>query len=184
MRFRLINEQKEQTIYPRASTFYENAGRHTRRVTIPNLPTGKYVLEFIVPNSDGLFAEIYPRPILIVKNEIVKVDQTLKPRYARVKATAFLSENYIGPGPTLRLCNHRGGVLATAQGELVTNNLLPGQYTLIFDPLPNYLTPDPIHFEVKPGAVLGPFERHYKLKTEAPAAVEETPHRLEKSKET
>ncbi len=161
VRFRLINEHREQTMFPRLGTFYENTGRQSRRVTIPNLAAGRYTIEFIVPNRDGLFGEIPQRQITIVEGEIVKIDQTLKPHYARVKATAVVPDDAGSEGPPLRLLNHKGKLVASAHNELMTTNLLPGKYSLYFDPYQDYVTPDPIHFEVKPGASVGPFERHY-----------------------
>lgn len=163
VRFRLINEQKEQTMYPRAGTFYDKAAANTRRVTIPDLAPGHYTIEFIAPNQDGLFGEIRSREVTIYSGDITKLDQALKPHYARVKATAVMPEPVSGVGPTLRLTDIHGSTLAVSHdGNLETNNLLPGQYTLSFDPYADLIPPDPINFQVAASTVVGPFERHYK----------------------
>lgn len=162
VRFRLINEQKEQTMFPRTGTFYDKASPTVRRVTISDLPAGHYIVEFIAPNQDGLFGELPQREITIAPGDITKIDQAIKPHYARVTAIALLPET-LASGPTLRLCDCSGTCVASSHnGELMTNNVLPGKYTLFFDNFEDYVSPDPVHFVVSPGAVLGPFERHYR----------------------
>lgn len=171
VRFRLINDQKEQTLYPRSGTFSDASGAQLRRVTIPNLAAGHYTIEFIVPNYDDLFGDVPAREVVITSGEIAKIDQGLKPRYAKVKATAIVPHSDETNKPAIHLRDGQGKLEAESQdGELSTNNLLPGHYTLSFDPLGDYVTPDPIHFDVVPGAILGPFERHYTQRQETPSA--------------
>lgn len=163
VRFRLISESKEQTMYPRAGAFYDKGSANLRRVTITDLPAGRYTVEFIAPNQDGLFGELPQREVLITDGEIAKLDQAIKPHYARVTASAVLPDPIPMRGLSLRLCDGSGTCIASSHnGQLSTNNLLPGHYTLFFDEFMEYIPPDPVHFDVTPSAVIGPFERHYR----------------------
>lgn len=163
VRIRLINEQKAMWMYPVPGTFQDGTGARVRRITIPDLPAGNYTIEFVVPNQDGLFVPSPKREVTIANSEITKIDQGLKPRYARVRVTADIPSGSGKHAPTIRLSNQNGSVqLESRNGVLNANDLLPGQYTVWFDRHKGLTTPDPIHFIATPGAILGPFERTYK----------------------
>ena len=160
IRFRLVNDHKEQRMLPQAGEFLDSPSSQSRRVIVRNLPVGRYSLEFIIPNFDGLFSEVPQREVLIVPGEIAKVDQAIKPRYARVKVTAVVPDG--SSAPRVLLCNTHGVQVARGtQGELVSSNLIPGEYVVMFERKTGYREPDPIRISVAAGAVLGPFERHY-----------------------
>ncbi|MDP1834528.1 MAG: hypothetical protein Q8K75_01235 [Chlamydiales bacterium] len=164
VRIRLINEQKAQTMYPKLGTFQDGTGARLKRITIPDLPAGRYAVEFVIPNQDGLFISPPQREVIVSNGEITKIDQGLKPRYAKIKVTAMVPGGEDLPGkPRMRLRDRMGNIEAESQkGELVTNNLLPGKYTVWFDRYMDFIPPEPIELEVTPGAVIGPFERYYK----------------------
>ncbi len=160
IRFRLVNEHREQRMLPQAGQFLDSPASQSRRVIVRNLPVGRYTLEFIIPNFDGLFSEIPQREIFVAPGEITKVDQAIKPRYARVKATAIMPDGSVSP--RILLCNKQGMQVARGnQGDLVSSNLIPGEYTIIFERKAGYREPEPICISVASGAILGPFERHY-----------------------
>jgi formylglycine-generating enzyme required for sulfatase activity len=80
VRFRLKNENAEEQLYPKKSALVTGDNCQHRMVVIENLPEGKYTLEFLVPNADGLFEEIPKRTIDLHSQEIVKVNQLIRPR--------------------------------------------------------------------------------------------------------
>ena len=62
IRFWLINENKERTLYPKRDEFVSNShSPNERTVVITHLPPGRYRIEFLIPNTDKLFEEAAPR---------------------------------------------------------------------------------------------------------------------------
>lgn len=81
IRFWLINDQKERTLYPKKDEFVSNS--HTpneRTVVITHLPAGNYRIEFLLPNCDAMFEEVPPRTITLHPGAVIKVDQTIRIR--------------------------------------------------------------------------------------------------------
>jgi formylglycine-generating enzyme required for sulfatase activity len=79
IRFWLINDQQERTLYPKKDEFVSNS--HTpneRTVVITHLPAGHYRIEFLIPNRDQLFEEVPPRDIKLSPGEVIKIDQTIR----------------------------------------------------------------------------------------------------------
>ncbi len=181
IRFRITNDQKEQRMLPHAGEFMDSPASQSRRVIVRNLPVGKYTLEFIIPNFDGLFGEIPQREVVITSGEMIKVDQAIKPRYARVKVTSVMPDG--SSTPRILLCNKQGIQIARgSQGELLSSNLIPGEYVIMFERKTGYREPEPIRISVAAGAILGPFERHYVPTTEAATEppIRPTPRQLSK----
>lgn len=80
IRFWLINEHQERTLYPKKDEFVSNS--HTpneRTAVITHLPAGHYRIEFLIPNTDKLFEEIPPRHITLTSGAVIKVDQIIRP---------------------------------------------------------------------------------------------------------
>ncbi len=79
IRFWLINDQQERTLYPKKDEFVSNS--HTpneRTVVITHLPTGNYRIEFLLPNTDQFFEEVPPRNVILNPGDVIKIDQTIR----------------------------------------------------------------------------------------------------------
>lgn len=81
IRFWLINENQERTLYPKKDEFVAN--NHTcleRTVVIAHLSIGLYRIEFLLPNADQIFEDVPPREIELTSGSVIKVDQSIKLR--------------------------------------------------------------------------------------------------------
>ncbi len=158
VRFNLISDFGNEQMYPKGEAFVENSEKTKRMVAVESLVPGKYALQFLIPNTDSLFEPIPERDVVILPNEITRIDQTIHPRYASLKAmTKALPENKPFKTPPALSLRDRNGNLSAASttGKLIAHYLLPDLYTLIFEPLPGYETPPPLHFTAEPGKSLG-----------------------------
>ena len=80
IRFWLINDHQERTLYPKKNEFVvNNQTRNERTVVITNLPAGHYRIEFLIPNTDNFFENIPPREITLDHGAVAKVDQAIRP---------------------------------------------------------------------------------------------------------
>ncbi len=78
VRFWLINEHHQRTLFPKQNDFVSNPHNpNERTVVIADLPVGRYRIDFLVPNCDCLFEETPPRHIALKGGAIVKVEQTI-----------------------------------------------------------------------------------------------------------
>lgn len=85
IRFWLINENHERTLYPKKDEFVAN--NHScleRTVVIAHLPIGHYRIEFLIPNADQIFEEVAPRDIELSPGSVIKVDQPISLRSSTV----------------------------------------------------------------------------------------------------
>lgn len=81
IRFWLINENHERTLYPKKDEFVAN--NHScleRTVVIAHLPIGLYRIEFLIPNVDQIFEEVTPREIELTPGSVIKIDQLIRLR--------------------------------------------------------------------------------------------------------
>lgn len=79
IRFWLINEQHERTLFPKKDEFVSNT--HTpneRTVVITHLPPGRYRIEFLIPNCDHIFEDIPARAFNLNPGAVIKIDQTIR----------------------------------------------------------------------------------------------------------
>ena len=105
IRFWLINEQEERTLYPKRDEFVSN--NHTpneRTVVITHLPAGHYRLEFLIPNCDRQYEEVLPREINLAPGAVVRIDQVIHPRLHALSSQnerwddiAFVTTHYEPP---------------------------------------------------------------------------------------
>ncbi len=107
IRFWLINAHEERTLYPKKDEFVSNS--HTpneRTVVMTHLPSGRYRIEFLIPNADQLFEEIPPREIILRPGEVIKIDQTIHLRSSpsfkssNELALVVIDQNILIPPPT------------------------------------------------------------------------------------
>lgn len=83
IRFWLINENHERTLYPKKDEFVANTHPCLERtVVIAHLPIGHYRIKFLIPNTDQIFEEVAPREIELTANAAVKIDQLIRLRPA------------------------------------------------------------------------------------------------------
>ena len=80
IRFWLKDDSGKQHLYPMGKAYVDDSINQTRMVVIEDLLPGKYTLEFLVPNTDGYFAEVPSRRVTIAKGDVAKIDQKIKPR--------------------------------------------------------------------------------------------------------
>jgi len=165
VRFTLFSEAKgEEEMFPKGDAYVEDKEYPSRMVAVENLPIGTYRLKFLIPNADGFFEKVPERTINIKKDEVVRIDQKIRPRYASIKALAeiFPEENQTNISPTITLYDHAGQIqMQSKAGGLVAHSLSPGKYTIAFDPVVGYQTPPPIAIEVKAGRAMETFVGSY-----------------------
>lgn len=136
-------------MYPRKGTFVDDQSALKRIVVIKDLKPGKYTLDFVIPNKDGLFEPVAPREITIADDTITELEQVIKPRYGSIQALAEY------PGITLK--NKAGDTVAsTLQKDLFVKYLLPGEYTLHFEEALS-----PLAITLSPNEQAGPFYAAY-----------------------
>lgn len=163
IRFVLQDQSKCQQMYPKGDAYIDDPSGLIRMVVVENLCPGNYTLTFVIPNSDGLLEEVPSRQFSIGSDNVVKIDQVIKLRYASLKAVATLP-NGSPPNtyPTITLKDAKQHVYAhSEQGILKATNLLPGRYVIFFDSLQGYHAPAPISVILKPGEEAGPIVGSY-----------------------
>lgn len=158
VRFLLVSEEDhKEEIYPKGEAFIEGHEANSRLIAIENLPVGNYRLKFLIPNADNLFDPIPERSVTIIKNQVLRIDQSIHPRYATLKAKASLPSEAAEKQPILTLHNQQGMVRAqSVTGKLVVHYLVPGSYSLTFEPIEGYQTPEPVELNVTAGMEIGP----------------------------
>lgn len=80
VRFVLTSETNKECLYPRGNAFVEDEEKSSRMVAIENLPVGTYKLRFLVPNADNLFEDVPERTLIVTKNAVLRVDQSIRLR--------------------------------------------------------------------------------------------------------
>lgn len=79
IRFWLINEKQERTLYPKKDQFVASHRSGMEKTVVINpLPAGRYKLVFVVPNTDHFFEDILPREFTLQPGAVVKIDQEIK----------------------------------------------------------------------------------------------------------
>lgn len=81
IRFWLINEHQERTLYPKRDEFVSNThSRNERTVVITHLPPGHYRIEFLIPNADKQFEDVPSRNLILSPGEVLRIDQAIRHR--------------------------------------------------------------------------------------------------------
>jgi formylglycine-generating enzyme required for sulfatase activity len=90
IRFWLINDKQEKTLYPKKDEFVANSplGKE-RTVVISHLPAGRYTIQFLTPNADRFFEPVPARQFELEAGEVVKIDQEIRPNQAVSKPQAI-----------------------------------------------------------------------------------------------
>jgi formylglycine-generating enzyme required for sulfatase activity len=93
IRFWLINDAKERTLYPKRDEFVMHTQtKNERTVVITHLPAGHYRIEFLIPNTDRFFEPPISREVNLSAGDVVKIDQTIKPRETEAPVSPSTAE--------------------------------------------------------------------------------------------
>lgn len=164
-RFLIKDALHHLQMYPKGKAYVDDDFSLNRMVVIEDLPQGEYTIEFVLPNSDQLFEDVQPRKFTMSKDAVVKIDQALKVRYATVKAMAQPAPDApaFTAQPTITLHDESAALSPqSSEGKLDASYLLPGSYSIVFQDLPGYQAPPPVHFTISASESAGPFVGVYK----------------------
>lgn len=165
IRFLLTNDQQQTTMYPKKGCYVEDAACVMRVVIVEELLPGDYLLEFIIPNSDGLFEEVSTRKIAVTEGSTVKIDQNISIKYASID-TGFKVEGKPLPQntyPDIQLRNNEGDtILRSKKGILRSSEVLPGEYLVVYGPLEGYATPALLPITLSPNEKAKPVPGVYR----------------------
>lgn len=165
VRFWVRPAQEDPQLYPKGNSFVEDESNMTRIVVIENLAPGKYMVEFVVPNSDGLFEPIPKREIHVLSGKVVKIDQLIKPRYASLKVKTSIESTdaaTLKAFPRAYLRNQQGQIVAeSTDGKYTAHHLVPGKYRVVFENLPGFIAPPAMELTLAPNQNFGPIEGVY-----------------------
>jgi len=92
IRFWLVDEEQNRTLYPQRGHFKEDAAKKRRTVAVEELRPGSYRLEFLVPNSDNFFKRTPPQTILVAAGETVELEQKIEPQQQEAPAPQVKAE--------------------------------------------------------------------------------------------
>lgn len=166
VRFWLIDANGNKKLYPDKGQYYDDPKTKSREVTIEDLATGEYVVEFLLPNSDGFFANLPQHRLILERGKTSIVDQKIPPRYGTIEAQVEIQE--IAKDPKLRqpfivlLDKETSKIIASSEtGYLKANTLSPGVYQVFFGDLEGYLTPSKTEVVLKAQEHVGPIVGRY-----------------------
>lgn len=99
IRFWLMNENQERTLYPKNDEFILNTHSCTsRKVVIGNLIPGSYKIQFLVPNADHFFEDAsFIKECTIQAGEVAKIDQEIKLNPSISSEIAFATPSFSPP---------------------------------------------------------------------------------------
>lgn len=81
VRFLLRGKESDKVIlYPKPSSLIDNFNPLFRTVTVTQLPSGVYTLEWVVPNRDRYFEKPEPRLVRIQPGALTEVQQEIAPK--------------------------------------------------------------------------------------------------------
>jgi formylglycine-generating enzyme required for sulfatase activity len=144
----------------------ESDKAHSRVAILSDLPMGTYTIQTKVSNEDGLFNEIPIQVVSLGKNETVELDKKFIPSYGSIDASYGFqprdSQKYDLGLMTLK--NAEGEIVAeSSTGKLRNETLIPGMYTIEFDEMNRFYSPEPVNVYVGPGEFVGPVSADYQL---------------------
>lgn len=95
IRFWLINEKQERTLYPKKDQFIaSHRSGMEKTIVISPLPAGHYKIVFIAPNKDRFFEDILPREFILQPGAVVKIDQEIKVNRRRISSKEIAQLSY------------------------------------------------------------------------------------------
>ncbi len=79
IRFWLINENNQRSLYPKKDEYVANTQKHNERtVVISQLALGNYRIDFVFPKGKNFFEETESKIITVNSGSITKVNQSIK----------------------------------------------------------------------------------------------------------
>lgn len=159
IRFLLRSNKQWQQMYPKKGGCVDDEAHLTRMVIIEGLPAGEYSLEFILPNTDGLLGAVPEHRLKVEPGAIVKIDQAIPVLYGSVQAIAKINDEnaLLQQKPSIILKDHGNQIFAqSTEGILNAPHLLPGKYTIVFEPIQGFNTPEPQTISLTPNKAVGP----------------------------
>ena len=160
IRFLLISEDNNESMYPKNDSYVEGHDCHSRIVAINDLPVGTYRIRFVIPNVDHLFDPIPEVSVQIVKNKVTRLDQIISTHTSdKNNDKAIIADSYIMRRPS-------GGIIINqiyAQ-VTVTSNMPEAHWTLMRGNTPiytgigsieNYQVPDGDDYRIVPEPIEG-----------------------------
>lgn len=95
IRFWLIDERQERSLYPKNGESVDSHSGLERIVVISHLIPGKYSLQFLVPNTDGIFEPVPHRQFDVRAGDVIHIDQEIKIKEPKI-AINPLSQGALG----------------------------------------------------------------------------------------
>ena len=163
--FKVTDQFGRWEIFPKQGSRIANLETKGYSIHMGDLVEGPYTVEFIIPDEHKLFAPIPPRTIQVRAKETREVNFSFKPRFGKLEIHAAVPEsvNIANVFPTMILKDSEGKVVTTSKnGSIVSNDLIPGDYEILFRPYENAYEPDSLTITVKPEQVTGPIFTDYK----------------------
>lgn len=96
IRFWLINEKEERTLYPKDDEFVDQHQNCIERtVAISRLAVGKYTIQFVIPNRDNRFEIPSARQAFIEQDKVFHIDQLIKLRQVHIDFVGIMAGDAI-----------------------------------------------------------------------------------------
>ena len=129
-------------------------------VIIDTLPPGQYQIDFDTSRTDGILEPVSTQTVSVSVNQMSRVTQFLPIQLGSLEASIRLprhNHQVQSDYPAITLKDRNQRVVKTATGGyLYAQNLSIGHYTLNFEPMEDFETPDPIRVHIKPNETAGP----------------------------
>lgn len=138
------------------------------KVKVDNLQVGPATIAFLIPNKDRLFETPQPEVVEITKNDTAEVKREFKPSFGTLEVFANLPEKTAQQiqdnKAKISLLNSSGKEIASAEdGHFLNKTLIPGKYSIAFEPLDKLDEPERVEVEITPGKMHPPIHANYTL---------------------
>lgn len=166
VRFWLLREDGTRTMHPRSEEVTEEPQNQGLLITVKDLPVGRYHVDFVLPNRDALFDQPHDETVTVKKDERVRIDRSFQPHYASLQAAYYVDGEgeAIQDFGSIQLLDSFGEVVRVSRGhELKAENLVPGEYKLVFPDIPGYTRPEEMKVPLVPDEKRGPLIAQYHL---------------------
>ncbi|MFQ5729957.1 MAG: collagen binding domain-containing protein [Waddliaceae bacterium] len=144
IRFWLKDDNGKQHLYPMGNAYVEDSINQSRMVVIEDLLPGQYTLEFLVPNTDGYFAEVHKRRVVIAKGDVAKIDQQIKHRKTYWERKRRPNASLVLPAPS----QPKNVEKEIAKDEKKERETAFGKLIVSFDTQPDSLEAKNIRFKL------------------------------------
>lgn len=159
--FTLTNSRGNSSSFPKDRDLKKShAG--TYQFLIQNLPEDNYLVDISFRDTPELFAPIPTDTITIKGGETENIEHLIALQKGGVHAITKASDGK-EISPEIVIKDSSGMTQAySSDGTLWIDDLILGEYQLIFENIKNYETPASVSFQVLPEEVIGPLTGEYK----------------------